>query len=78
MRRADEPSDAGATTPVSRNVADYRPGGSAATAAGSSYKAIACTAGSTWNYSAAQVGSATIVYVPCNVSPASQPARSRR
>jgi prepilin-type N-terminal cleavage/methylation domain-containing protein len=62
---------AAATTPVSRNVADYRPGGSAAVAAGSGYKAISCTAGTTWNYSAATVGSATIVYVPCNVSLAS-------
>jgi hypothetical protein len=29
---------AAATTPVSRNVADYRPGGSAAVAAGSGYR----------------------------------------
>lgn len=62
---------AAATTPVFRAVADYLPGGSAATAAGSTYRAISCAAGTTWAYSAAQVGSATIVYVPCNVSLAS-------
>jgi hypothetical protein len=53
--------------PFSRNVADYRPGGTAAVAAGTGYRQVACS-GSSWPYNPAQVVGATVVYVPCSVT----------
>ena len=52
--------------PAARDVAAYRPGGSAAVAAGAAYRQMTCSGGR-WTYSAAAVGSATVVYVPCDV-----------
>ncbi len=52
--------------PAVRNVTAYRPGGSAAVAAGARYRQMTCNDGR-WTYSAAAVGSATVVYVPCDV-----------
>jgi prepilin-type N-terminal cleavage/methylation domain-containing protein len=61
------PIKVAAATPQIRRIADYRPGGSRAVAAGAKYRAINCTSG-TWTYSDAVVGNATVVYVPCDVS----------
>jgi prepilin-type N-terminal cleavage/methylation domain-containing protein len=52
--------------PQARDVTAYLPGGSAAVAAGARYRQMTCSAGR-WTYSAAAVGSATVVYVPCDV-----------
>jgi hypothetical protein len=58
------------TPPRQRYVADYRPGGTAAIAAGGGYYAVpasACASGQ-WTYTSAAPASATIVYVPCDVT----------
>jgi hypothetical protein len=49
--------------PAHRDIGAYRPGGSAA---GTGWKQMPC-AGGAWSYSAADVGAASVVYVPCNV-----------
>jgi prepilin-type N-terminal cleavage/methylation domain-containing protein len=54
-------------TPDHRDFDAYRPGGSAALAAGAGYRQISCSR-SSWTYSAADVRSATVVYVPCDVT----------
>jgi hypothetical protein len=53
--------------PAHRDIAAYRPGGSAAVAAGAGYREITSCSGGKWTYSAAAVGSATVVHVPCSV-----------
>ena len=57
--------------PMSRDATAYRPGGSAALAAGSGYYAVpgsACSGG-TWTYADGSVpATATVVYAPCAVS----------
>jgi hypothetical protein len=55
------------TPPASRNIADYRPGGAAAVAAGTGYKLAPCSSG-TWAYNPAQVAGATIVYTTCGIA----------
>ncbi len=55
------------TPPASRSIADYRPGGAAAVAAGTGYRRAPCASG-TWAYNPAQVAGATIVYTTCGIA----------
>ncbi|MBB2943772.1 prepilin-type N-terminal cleavage/methylation domain-containing protein [Actinoplanes lutulentus] len=69
---APTPVQVSASVPTgTRVVADYAPGGTAATAAGTGYYAVAASAcaSGTWTYAAGAVAStATVVYVPCAVN----------
>ncbi len=56
------------TPPHIRVVNDYRPGGSAATAAGAGYRKVTTCSGGNWNYNENEVSGATIIYVPCSVT----------
>jgi type II secretory pathway pseudopilin PulG len=53
------------SVPEHRVLADYRPGGSEAVAAGAGYRQATCSSGK-WTASAAAVSGASVIYVPCN------------